>query len=62
MSKHIQTILSDEEHKRVKIKSIELGKGMREFTKEALLEKCEKKIETNEGKEDEKGSETDGAV
>jgi hypothetical protein len=55
MSKHIQTILSDEEHKRVRIKSIELGKDMREFAKEALLEKCEKPMETEERKEDEKG-------
>jgi len=52
MSKHVQTILSDEEHKKVRIKSIELGKGIQEFAKEALLEKCNKKEEELKRKED----------
>jgi len=52
MSKHVQTILSDEEHKKVRIKSIELGKGIQEFAKEALLEKCNKKEEELKRKEE----------
>jgi len=44
MSKHVQAVLTDEEFKKVKIKSIEQGKEIREFAKEALLEKCEKEV------------------
>ena len=49
MSKHVQAKLSDKEFKMVKLKATELDKEMREFAREALLEKVEREDQKKGG-------------
>jgi len=51
MGRYVQTYLSSEEFKKVKIKTVELDKEIRDFAKEALLEKCDREEQKQKEKE-----------